>query len=567
MKAVLDQIKREIPVSKIVSAVVPLKRSGNGVFLGLCPFHQEKSPSFYVFDIKGNYHCFGCGAHGDVINFVKEYEKIQTTEAIEKLAFTIGIADRLKDRKAKELYHESVPYFELNNKLCDLLQDALEYTVEGQLAKKYLHSRTINDQTIETFRIGYFDGDIHSISEKLGKDCVARLIKLGFLKSSKYSNFSKRIMFPIIAKDGKVLGFGGRSIDGREPKYLNSSESFIYHKGMELYGISQAIKDIQSSNQVILVEGYLDVISLHQAGIKNVVASLGTALTIEQLRVLWGMAENVVLCFDNDSAGKKATSKVIERILPDLLPNKLLRIMSLSGAKDPDEFVNVSGIENFKTLITQSQPLVDFIFDQESLKYDFNIPERLYGFKQRLTEIAQKINNAELAKFYKNNLISKFYNLLKGKKSDPNFGISKAKKPPKLETNTNRLLIYLVAKFPNLINDNIIYSKLHIIEDFHELTEYVNGILDYNFQAEIPKQLINEFSIYDFRFLNAKDPFEEAKSICYQIIEADEIESLSSEIEDLKRQLINDPNNEKLLERYQFYLEQLAIYSKSRSIT
>lgn len=344
---VVEQIKDRCNIVDVIGQVVKLTRTGSN-YKGLCPFHNEKTPSFVVSETKQIFTCFGCDAKGDVIEFVRRYYNLTFGEAVERLAKEYGI-----EYQAKNSDNDKVLY-EINGVAADFFRENIKKP--GNAGYEYMSGRGITDLTMENFSIGYADDSWNSLYEHLkGKGYkVEDMIKLGLVskKNNKvFDTFRNRVMFPIVKSNGKVIGFGGRIIGEGQPKYLNSPENAIFKKKLNLYGINLTGKAMQEQDSAILVEGYMDVISVYQHGIENITASLGTALTAGQAKLIKRYTDNVVLSYDTDNAGRKATMRAI-----DILYSAGCRInvLEISSGKDPDEFIKENGEAAFRELKQRS---------------------------------------------------------------------------------------------------------------------------------------------------------------------------------------------------------------------
>lgn len=367
----IEEIRRASDIVDIISKYLPLKKRGKN-FITLCPFHNEKTPSFTVSQDKQIYHCFGCHAGGNVFNFLMEYKKISYVEAVLELAAEYGIPVDYEEGKYSEQQSETEELYEINKIAAIFFSDNLLKNEEGKFARKYFESRKIKSSTIKTFGLGYLPQNnvlVNHLKEK--KVDLEKAIYLGLIgKNEKGNLFDKlydRIIFPIFSTNGRIVAFAGRVLKDNEniSKYINSPESKIYYKGKILYGLFFAKEEIRKSEIAIVVEGYMDLISLYQNNIKNVVAVSGTALTEDQIQLLSRYTKNVVLLFDADTAGVKASMRSIELLLKH---NLNIKIAVLPEGEDPDSFVNKYGAEEFKKIINSSQDFLEFqtsIFEKE----------------------------------------------------------------------------------------------------------------------------------------------------------------------------------------------------------
>ena len=335
-KEFLNQVRDRVAISQIVGKRVSLKHKGKE-HSGLCPFHSEKTPSFTVNDDKGFYHCFGCGAHGNVFDFVMQMEGLSFPESVERLATEAGLAIPQADSKVSKEYDRYAKLMACAESAAKFFQDQLRSSA-GFEAREYLARRGVSAKIIEEFRLGFApdtQGKLREVINAAGFS-TKEMEEIGLIKNT-YEMFRGRLIFPITDVKGRVIAFGGRILGAGEPKYLNSPETPIFHKRRVLYGRAIARKAVYDTGSIIVTEGYMDTISLHQSGFKNTVAPLGTSLTDEHLAELWQLAKEPVMCFDGDSAGKRAAIRAGELALPLLKAGLSLKFIELPSGQDPDD--------------------------------------------------------------------------------------------------------------------------------------------------------------------------------------------------------------------------------------
>jgi DNA primase len=385
----LDELRGRISLSGLVGRRVKLVRRGRE-FGGLCPFHHEKTPSFYVVEDKNFFHCFGCGAHGDAIGFVMRADNLDFLEAVEKLAAEAGLAvpqatpeEREKARRQKTLLEtlEAAAAF----------YEAGLWSPAGRVARDYLQARGLDPDTIRRFRLGWAPDDRQALRRALTADHTEPLlVEAGLLhrpeEGEPFDYFSGRVMFPIGDRAGRVIAFGGRVLGDGQPKYLNSPESPVFEKGRVLYGWSQARAASAVGRAVIVTEGYMDVIALHRAGFASAVAPLGTALGEFQLQELWRLGPEPILCFDGDAAGQRAAARALRRALPLLRPGQSLRFAGLPSGDDPDSLIRRSGREVFEQVVAAARPMSRMLWDIERGASPADTPERRADLDRRLME-------------------------------------------------------------------------------------------------------------------------------------------------------------------------------------
>lgn len=352
-----DELKNQLNIVDIIGREVTLKKSGSN-YMGRCPFHNEKTPSFSVNEGKQFYHCFGCGKSGDVISFVQEYYKLPFMEAVEKLATENGI--KLPERRSRGPKIDYDKYYGINAKAARFFYNCL--SIRGNKGLAYFRKRGLSRDTITAFGLGYAPPSGHALVDHLRNEGVTDedMLKLGLASQGKegiYDRFRDRVMFPIISTQDKVIGFGGRAIGDYKPKYLNSHESEIFLKKNNLFGLNLTKKEIDKQQRAIIVEGYMDMISLYQSGVRNVAASLGTALTINQARLLCRYSKNIVLSYDSDQAGINAALRGIDVIID---AGGKPRVMNVTDGKDPDDFVKAHGREAYLQLADNAVPAAEY---------------------------------------------------------------------------------------------------------------------------------------------------------------------------------------------------------------
>ena len=372
-----EEVRKAADIVEIIGQHVQLKKRGQN-HVGLCPFHSERSPSFTVNQDKQIYHCFGCGRGGDVFTFWMEYHNLTFPQSLKDLAERYNIdlpryRDAPAEREKAELKEQ---LFKINDLAADYLHAMLVKDAGGRPGRDYFSRRHISRETISAFRLGYavnkWDGLVNYLRSK--SISLDRGAKAGLIVPKKdgdyYDRFRGRIIFPIIDLNHKVIGFGGRILDDSLPKYINTPETPLYHKGDSLYGLDSAFKDIRERGLAIIVEGYMDMLVLRQHGISNVVATLGTALTSNQIRRLKGYTKEVVVLFDPDDAGRQAALKSFPLFLNEGISGKVL---VLPQGEDPDSFVNRYGSEKFKELLEGATPIFDFYLDQALARMDAGV--------------------------------------------------------------------------------------------------------------------------------------------------------------------------------------------------
>ncbi len=489
-----EHLRNRINLSDIVrKKVVLTKKSEN--YLGLCPFHIEKSASFTVNDTKKFYYCFGCGIHGDVIKFISTFNGLSYKDAAIKLANDYGIALPKLTIAQYKLYEES-------DELIALLEMAERFFV-SQLSQEvcsYLYARGIGKEAIKKFSIGF--APPAKALQKFFEKKLIPLIKLqrsGLIDKRDdgivYEIFYNRIIFPIKNVYNKVIGFGGRVLDNRLPKYLNSPETILFQKNETLYGENNAISVVYKKNYSILVEGYLDVIALHQAGFKEAVASLGTSVTENHLQKLWRAGEEIVLCLDNDSAGIKATQRIINLVLPLINANKKISFIILPSGSDPNDVINKDGVKSFVQIFNKRINLSEMIWRSEYEGKTFVTPEDKAILEKSLKDYCKQIKDKLLSynyyKYFKDQI---WMNLIRHqnkrfiKSANVTLSVPDCSEIEMLE----QIFCTLLIKYPEII-------QKHEVRDFLLTLNFQNKILesfrDWYFAEIISNNILDQENI------------------------------------------------------------------------
>lgn len=356
LQDLIEEVRESANIVEVIASYIPVKRAGRS-YKALCPFHPDRNPSLMISEEKGMWHCFGCGAGGDVFSFIMKMENLNFMEAAQLLAERLGIPFQWERRES-----ERGKLLEICESCAKYWQDVLLKGPEGEKGREYLKRRGLRQETIEEFRLGFAPPDTGELLELLRKKHFTdeEIARSGaFIKREEglHLIFANRVIFPIFSPEGKVVAFGGRVLDDSTPKYINSSETLIFKKGRILFGFHMAKRSIAKTKQAIIVEGYMDAIALHEAGVKNVVATLGTALTEEHLRLLKGQAEEIILAFDPDSPGMNASLRATPLIEKAGLSAK---VMLLPEGRDPDSFIREKGRGAFESLLNEAMDIHDF---------------------------------------------------------------------------------------------------------------------------------------------------------------------------------------------------------------
>jgi len=409
--AFLDELRARTPLAAVIGRRVKLARSGRQL-KGCCPFHGEKTPSFYVYD--DHYHCFGCGAHGDAVSFVMQSQGAGFVEAVEQLAAEAGMEVPKPSPEAAEAERRRLDLHGVLEAASASFQRKL-LLPEGARALDYLRGRGLSDETIRRFGLGWSGEGRGALVAEFSRQDVApaQLVAAGLLSEPQDDRpsremFFNRVMFPIRDRRGRVISFGGRILGDGQPKYLNGPETDLFSKRRTLYGLDFAREAARGGAAVVAVEGYMDVIALHQSGFAGAVAPLGTALTEEQLEELWRLSPTPVLCFDGDAAGARAAARAAELALPMLTVERSLRLAALPSGEDPDTLVR-RGAAAFQAVLEAARPLADSLFDLVRETTGEATPEQRAAFRARLEEAAGRIRDKALASEYRRALLDRFF--------------------------------------------------------------------------------------------------------------------------------------------------------------
>ncbi|HED18184.1 MAG TPA: DNA primase, partial [Gammaproteobacteria bacterium] len=388
----IDDLLNRVDIVQVIESRLDLKKTGRE-YQACCPFHNEKTPSFTISPVKQFYHCFGCGAHGSAIGFLMDYENLEFPEAIEELAHSAGLeipreagSDFRPDPRKED-------HYSLLQRADQFYRAQLREHAQAAKAVDYLKQRGLSGEIAATFSVGYAPPGWDSLLHHLGSDTETRnaAVELGLLVRKDdgrlYDRFRDRVIFPIRDRRGRTIGFGGRVFGDEKPKYMNSPESPVFHKGQELYGLYEARKASQKLERLLVVEGYMDVLALAQFGFSNAVATLGTATTPEQLERLYRTVPEVVFCFDGDNAGRRAAWRALENALPILRDGREARFLFLPEGEDPDSLVRDIGREAFQKKTVDSVPLSRFFYESLSQQVDTNSVDG----RARLVELARPL--------------------------------------------------------------------------------------------------------------------------------------------------------------------------------
>ena len=551
LKDIIDEIKSRCDIVDVISDYMQLKSSGSN-YTGLCPFHSEKTGSFMVSKSKQIYKCFGCNAGGDVISFVMRYENVDFMDAVKILARRCGITlERNISEEEKKKIQEI-------NKFREIHTEAARFYFANLLGTKnpgyeYLKKRGLSDKIIKKFGLGYSLNSWNSLMNYLlakGYD-KTDLVKCGLVthktETNKYfDRFRNRVMFPIFNYNGKVIGFGGRVLDDSLPKYLNSPETLVFNKRLNLYGLNISKKSIKDDT-LILVEGYMDLISLYQNNIENVVATLGTALTIEQARLIRKFAKNVIISYDSDQAGQNATLRAIDILLQADIK---VKILNLKDCKDPDDFIKKYGFEGYKKAMEDSDYYIKYKIDILKKKYNLNNDSQKMSFVEEATFMLKKLKSPiekDLYAKYLSDLTNISIESIRasvGIKVNSNYN-----KTNKRNTNVHKKIeqmskiqdgyLKVEAKFIKLLmeNKNLRESVLQDINEQQFLFDETKEIFNYI----IKNRELDKITIDKIKSLNISEEYvNNIQNIQIEEINTYTLESTKNIIKQIKKNIIDN---------------------------
>lgn len=498
----IDDLLARTDIVDVIDSLLPLKKKGAN-YSACCPFHNEKTPSFTVSQDKQFYHCFGCGVSGSAIGFLMDYSHYSFVEAIEELASRAGVEvmheQGFEPEKPKR---DLAPLVQMNASVGNFYQQQLRQHHLADGAKNYLKNRGLTGEVAKVFQLGFAPTGWDNLLSSLGRDdkSINELRELGLVVTNEnnktYDRFRERIIFPIRNKRGQTIGFGGRVLDSGEPKYLNSPETPLYHKGREVYGLYEALKSSSKIHRIIVVEGYLDVISLYQQGITNVVAALGTAITREHVDLLFRSVSELVICMDGDSAGQKAAWRAVTNGLPALRKGRQIKVLSLDEGEDPDSLIREKGAAHFERLVDEAEPLSSYFFDYLSKRHPLTTIEGRASFIEEAKPLLETLPAGTFSELMKKQLArtTNTQSAKAGSSSKPRFGSRQpARKKAVAPLSAMRHLIKLILHEPTLVlqlNPDEAWLKLNVpgMDVLNEIIQAVNSQQDMS-----PAMLLERF--------------------------------------------------------------------------
>lgn len=472
----LDELRARTTLSTLVGRTVKLQRAGRE-WKACCPFHKEKTPSFYVNDEKSFWHCFGCGVHGDAIRWLTDARGLPFMDAVKELADAAGMEVPAPDPRAQQRAEQAAGLYDVVEAAQLWFEEQLG-GIEGAEARAYLEKRGISEATRKRFGFGFAPDSRGKLRDALRSFGNEKLVEAGLLiapdeERQPYDRFRGRLTFPIRDRRGRVIAFSARILGPGEPKYLNSPDTPLFDKGRTLFNIDKAAAASREAKRVIVVEGQMDVIALDQAGIGEAVAPLGTALTEMQLGLLWRLAPAPILCFDGDAAGHKAAIRGAMRALPHIGPDRSLGFITLPAGQDPDDLVRAGGREALDALLEAPESLVDRLWRHEVQAEPLKTPEQRAGLRRRLSDLCSAIQEPDVRDQYRSELLSRFNTLtaqapppqrqwqrggqFKGRFTPPPRPVSEQAKGVALSgihAKTARAILHGLLKFPEVVAEH-----------------------------------------------------------------------------------------------------------------
>ena len=558
-KEYLEEIKQRVKVSDVVGAAVQLKRRGKE-FVGLSPFSTEKTPSFTINDEKGFYHCFSSGEHGNIFDFLVKVEKLNFGDAVRKLAAKAGMPAFKFTKENIEVENKRKKYDEI---LTIALQNYQKNFFENQFVKKYALDRGLTEEILSIFKIGYsgeYGLNVSLFSNFNQKELIESGVFFHDEKNNKLiDRFKNRLIFPIFDYNNKVIGFGGRALGQNYlAKYINSPETEFFKKSFNLYNLNNAKSENKQSGIIFVVEGYMDAISLYQAGFKNVVATLGTAMTESHLNLVWRYFNDPVVCFDGDRSGQNAAQKISEKLIAFMKPGYSLSFLILPNGFDPDSFIRKNGKNNFESLLDQKIDIGNFIFENNLQNLQSTQPEERAGFEKKLIDTCLLIQDSTVKKYYVSFFKNKIFEQFSNRK---NKNIKPLNKTKELTRKITRYSSFELKEF------SLMYLFLNNFAILRNQFEKVSLINFHNKNLEeLRKVLINILGkVQTFKDFNLLKYLEENNfgQVIKDINEFSSIKGISENLNDEKfdnflKDLIEQVNNLKLQSKLQDAEESLS---------
>ncbi|MDD3288253.1 MAG: DNA primase [Alphaproteobacteria bacterium] len=598
----LEELRSRLPLSGIVAKRVRMVRAGRE-FKGCCPFHNEKTPSFYVNDDKQFYHCFGCGSHGDIIGFTMRFDHLSFPEAVEILAAQAGLQVPQDTPQEREQYNLEKRLYQVLERATAWFEEQL-FSPQGREALNYLRGRGLTEESIKRFHLGFAPNDSQSMIKKLSGEgfSLDELKAVGLIKKSEdrpdhFSFFRNRVIFPVGDRRGRTVAFGGRVMDDGGPKYLNSPDHVLFHKGKLLYGLSRARAAISQGQPIIVVEGYMDVIALVEEGFHGAAAPLGTALTEDQINILWKLLPppdtrdpskdySPILCFDGDNAGIKASARAVERILPMLTAAQTVRVAYLPEGEDPDSLIKRSGKSSMQSILDQAKPMIDVIWDLTLANRRLTTPEERGAFISSIKHRISRIKDESLRSLYNDEIQKRISAAFSWQKTSTKTGkFNRSNKRELFTTGTpdglsrkqplnpqklrERVLLAIMINHPSLFGEfgedlaqigfftptlealrqqlvNLLSDDSHEPLDAEELYRQLSGGADTKIQATGLSETLSEATYVHAGFARPDKPVEQARQGWKSIWNKHLQELLQADMQAAKRQYAENASEENL---------------------
>lgn len=567
----IEELRSRVSVADVVAERVKLTRKGRE-YLGLCPFHNEKTPSFTVNEAKGFYHCFGCGAHGDIIKFEMEANNLPFMDALEKLSHKAGIPLPKFSREHSAEQEKRQSLFEIMELAAAFYEKTL-YLREGAKGLDYFYRRGLDDELIKKFRLGYAPSG-NALKAYLNSKGVSEhdMVELGLVAipedrtRSPHDFFRDRVMIPIRDKQNRVIAFGGRIMGDGQPKYLNSPETPVFNKRKMLYNINFARDKGFAERNFIICEGYMDVIALDKYGFGYAAAPMGTALTEDQITEAWKIVPEPILCFDGDNAGIKAALRSVDRALPILRAGYSLKFMFLPDKMDPDEFLKAKGRDEFSKLMQQTTPLMQLLWDKNTRNAPAQTPEQKALIEKNIMEEVSKIQDEKVRGYYVQEMQKRIYETYGRGSLRPQRGKQTFKKPARIGLPIRdvdlRFILAGILLFPDLINDFeerlltfdiskfTLFNLLHAaIDSFHEDENISSAVLLEKLKNSGYEKQIND--LWEISMLKSQKPFiNDIKRQINTLLAAVQVKQLNQDINEYKLKLNKDTSTDEDYQRY-----------------
>ncbi|MCQ2574490.1 MAG: DNA primase [Alphaproteobacteria bacterium] len=501
-----DELRARLSLVDVISRRVSLVKKGNN-YWGCCPFHNEKTPSFSISEEKGYYHCFGCGEHGDIISFVMKTENVDFKTAIKELADLAGLKLPEVKQKTSEQIELEQTYIKITDDAAKIYQDLL-YTESGKDALDYIKKRGFSDEMIKKYRIGYAPKN-NIISSKFSDIKKEKLISTGLVREGDYGLydfFRHKLMFPIFNAHNQIVAFSGRSLDGTEPKYINTTDTELFHKRQTIFGFNFAREAIHQKNRSIIVEGQIDAIQMQNHGFPETVAPLGTALTEDHIAILCKSNRNIIFCFDGDNAGKKAATRACNLVLPFLRDKSDVKFAFVTGGKDPDEILKTSGESAMKKIIDNALSLIDFLWKITNENYSISTPagrsQAEKFLKESLSKITDKIFQNEIEQDFNSRKFNEWHNW-KLKKYEQEIEV------PDIDNNMIKNIQSIIQTYPELAEkyvDFLTSLKINFDEEVQKtnlsLKDAENSIISIQIKRNLDTLLLKQKELTNKLLLN-----------------------------------------------------------------